>query len=88
MKHSHEGRNIAVESSRPKGYVSAYQQVAVWGGVSLRKLSSQMIQRVGDRDNSYWSIKPYAFTIASNPMSDRVQLVFETYEDRRDDMPQ
>ena len=38
-----------------------------------------MIERVGDRDKSSWSIKPIAFTIPSNPMSDRVQLVIETY---------
>jgi len=39
-----------------------------------------MIERVGDRDKAEWSIKPYAFTIAANPMSDRVQLVLEAYE--------
>ena len=36
-----------------------------------------MINRVGDRDKVAWSIKPYAFTIPANPMSDRVQLVLE-----------
>lgn len=41
-----------------------------------------MIQRVGDRDKIAFSIKPYAFTIASNPMSDRLQKVIEIkYED-------
>lgn len=38
-----------------------------------------MINRVGDRDKVAWSIKPYAFTIPANPMSDRVQLVLEIY---------
>ena len=43
---------------------------------------SLMIQRVGDRDKIAFSIKPYAFTIASNPMSDRLQKVIEIkYED-------
>ena len=37
----------------------------------------KMINRVGDRDKVAWSIKPYAFTIPANPMSDRVQLVLE-----------
>jgi hypothetical protein len=36
-----------------------------------------MVQRVGDRDKVAYSIKPYAFTIPANPMSDRVQLVLE-----------
>lgn len=40
-----------------------------------------MIQRVGDRDKVAWSIKPYAFTIPTNPMSDRVQMVIE-YEEQ------
>lgn len=40
-----------------------------------------MIQRVGDRDKESWSVKDYAFTIPANPMSDRVQLVIEIYED-------
>ena len=37
----------------------------------------KMINRVGDRDKVAWSIKPYAFTIPANLMSDRVQLVLE-----------
>jgi hypothetical protein len=40
-----------------------------------------MIQAVGDRGNESYSVKPYAFTIPANPMSDRVQLVIEVYED-------
>lgn len=36
-----------------------------------------IIQKVGDRSNSYWSEKDTAFTIAANPMSDRCQLVKE-----------
>lgn len=39
-----------------------------------------VIQRVGDRDKTCWSIKDIAFTINANPMSDRVQLVLEIYE--------
>ena len=44
-----------------------------------------MIERVGDRDKEAWSIKDYAFTIPANPMSDRVQMVLETYEDDNTD---
>lgn len=40
----------------------------------------KVIQKVGDRDKNYWSIKDYAFTIPANPMSDRVQLVIEIDE--------
>lgn len=36
-----------------------------------------IFQRVGDRDKVAYSIKPYAFTIPANPMSDRVQKVIE-----------
>ena len=39
------------------------------------------IQRVGDRDKSYWSVKDFAFTIPANPMSDRVQMLVYIYED-------
>lgn len=42
-----------------------------------------VIQRVGDRDKVAWSIKDIAFTIASNPMSDRMQLVLVVYEEDR-----
>lgn len=41
----------------------------------------KVIQRVGDRDKGYWSIKEYAFTIPANPMSDRVQMIVELYEE-------
>ena len=41
----------------------------------------KMIQRVGDRDKECWSVKDYAFTVPANPMSDRVQMVVEIYED-------
>lgn len=37
--------------------------------------------KVGDRDNSYWSVKDTAFTIPANPMSDRLQLILILYED-------
>lgn len=40
-----------------------------------------MMQRVGDRDKVSWSIKDYAFTIPANPMSDRIQLVLEEYDE-------
>ena len=36
-----------------------------------------MLQKVGDRDKDNYSIKKYAFTIPSNPMSDRIQKVIE-----------
>jgi len=48
-------------------------------------MKRMMIQRVGDRDKVAWSIKDFAFTIASNPMSDRVQLVIEINEDNNRD---
>lgn len=41
----------------------------------------KMIQRVGDRDKVAWSIKDWAFTVPANPMSDRVQMVLEIYEE-------
>ena len=40
-----------------------------------------VIQRVGDRDKEIWSVKDYAFTVPANPMSDRVQMVVELYDD-------
>lgn len=40
----------------------------------------KVIQKVGDRDKECWSVKEYAFTIPANPMSDRVQLVVELYD--------
>ncbi len=39
-----------------------------------------MIQAVGDRGGQSYSVKPCAFTIPANPMSDRVQRVIETHE--------
>ena len=48
----------------------------------------KMLQRVGDRDKVEWSVKDYAFTVNANPMSDRVQMVIEIYENRPDDMPE
>lgn len=42
----------------------------------------KVIQRVGDRDKVAWSIKDYAFTVPANPMSDRVQMVLEVYDDK------
>lgn len=57
------------------------------GGASLRRLSYKMIQKVGDRDKAYWSVKDCAFTIPANPMSDRIQLVIEIYEDGRNNLP-
>lgn len=41
-----------------------------------------IIQRVGDRDKTAYSIKDYAFTISSNPMSDRLQKVIELIYER------
>ena len=41
----------------------------------------KMIQRVGDRDKESWSVKDYAFTVPANPMSDRMQMVIEIYEE-------
>lgn len=41
----------------------------------------KVIQRVGDRDKEMWSVKEYAFTVPANPMSDRVQMIVELYED-------
>lgn len=37
----------------------------------------KVIELVGDRDNPSFSVKDIAFTIPSNPMSDRQQLVLE-----------
>lgn len=39
----------------------------------------KVIQKVGDRDKEMWSVKDYAFTVPSNPMSDRIQMVIEIY---------
>lgn len=41
-------------------------------------------QRVGDRDKVCYSVKPYAFTIPANPMSDRIQSVIEIVYERCD----
>ena len=40
----------------------------------------KIYQYVGDRDKPTISIKDIAFTIAANPMSDRMQRVIEIYE--------
>ena len=40
----------------------------------------RIYQFVGDRDKPMISIKDIAFTIAANPMSDRMQRVIEIYE--------
>lgn len=48
--------------------------------MGIGSFMQKMIQKVGDRDKSEWSIKDFAFTIPSNPMSDRVQMVIEIYE--------
>ncbi len=40
----------------------------------------RMIQLVGDRDKPSLSIKPYAFSVCANPMSDRNQMVMIEYE--------
>lgn len=42
-------------------------------------------QRVGDRDKVCYSIKPHAFTIPTNPMSDRIQQVVEIVYERISD---
>ena len=38
-----------------------------------------MIQLVGDRDAPSLSIKPYAFSVCANPMSDRNQMILIEY---------
>lgn len=40
----------------------------------------RIYEYVGDRGRESISIKDYAFTIAANPMSDRLQKVLEIYE--------
>lgn len=40
----------------------------------------KIYELVGDRGAGKISIKDYAFTIASNPMSDRVQKVIEIHD--------
>lgn len=47
-------------------------------------MSVWMMERVGDRGGQGISIKPIAFTVPANPMSDRTQLVLETYEEETD----
>jgi hypothetical protein len=42
----------------------------------------KIFELVGDRNKPSISIKDVAFTIPSNPMSDRVQKVIEIYEKR------
>lgn len=42
----------------------------------------KVIQRVGDRDKVAYSIKDIAFTVPANPMSDRVQMIIEIYDDK------
>lgn len=41
-----------------------------------------MLQKVGDRDKTNWSIKDIAFTIPANPMSDRGLFVVECYNEK------
>jgi len=38
-----------------------------------------MIEKAGDRNNSRFVVRDYAFTIPANPMSDRLQMVIEIY---------
>ena len=45
------------------------------------RMRVKVIQRVGDRDKEVWSVKEHAFTIPSNPMSDRIQMIVLIYED-------
>lgn len=47
-------------------------------------LKYKIVQRVGDRDKEAWSIKDFAFTIPCNPMSDRIQMVIEIWQTRKD----
>ncbi|MBR6275952.1 MAG: hypothetical protein IKR31_03335 [Prevotella sp.] len=42
--------------------------------------SRRAMQLVGDRDKPSVSIKPWAFCICANPMSDRGQVVLIEYE--------
>ena len=60
------------------GVIQLYQALTSLMGIGF--FTRRIIQKVGDRDKSEWSIKDYAFTIPSNPMSDRVQMVIEIYE--------
>jgi hypothetical protein len=39
-----------------------------------------MIQKVGDRGTTNYSVKDVSFTIPANPMSDRGQLLIEKTE--------
>lgn len=43
-------------------------------------MTYSMIQLVGDRDAPSLSIKPYAFSVCANPMSDRNQMILIEYE--------
>lgn len=52
--------------------------------IMTKAVKKLMIEKVGDRDKNSYSIKEYAFTINANPMSDRVQMVMEIYEDSSD----
>jgi hypothetical protein len=40
----------------------------------------RIFELVGDRGNDHISVRDYAFTIAANPMSDRLQKVIEIDE--------
>lgn len=73
------GWHFEQEVFLPSGIV---RSVKAGGGAraTYRRSSFAMAQRVGDRDKVDWSIKSVAFTIPANPMSDRMQLVIETYE--------
>lgn len=44
-----------------------------------------IMQKYGDRGGNVGSIRDYAHTIPSNPMSDRGQMVIEIYE-RNDEL--
>ena len=68
------------KSSERSSKISDAKPSATGGRLSKCK----MIQRVGDRDKVAWSIKDYAFTIPSNPMSDRIQMVIEIWQTKEE----
>jgi DNA (cytosine-5)-methyltransferase 1 len=72
-------------------YIDAYNQPAYEGvsGTILTRVDRsnhyfvsepRMIQKVGDRGTTNYSVKDVSFTIPANPMSDRGQLLIEKTE--------
>jgi hypothetical protein len=72
-------------------YIDAYNQQTYEGvnGTILTRVDRsnhyfvsepRMIQKVGDRGTTNYSVKDVSFTIPANPMSDRGQLLIEKTE--------